>query len=364
MENKKILPPAYVGFGMLTPVYIMSLDQLPKLNTGAIVHQVSDYVYDDAAIIACNLSQWGVPSAMIGTAVGKDLLGKYVADKLKELGVQGEVRVTDKYKTPLEVNVSDKKGARTYFWQRSKEILDTLSTANLSLIKNAKLLYVDWYDGDHIFRAMAEAKKYSVPVFLNFEHGHQNPELLRKYAGMVTVCQAVTDAAQIGKKQAMLGTARKLIKSGIQTAIITMASQGCMVVQGEEIIRAYAPEVKAVDASGAGATFSSGYIYGYLNGWSLEDTVRFAIAAASLKVTRSGLDMFPVSEIMGLARLVHVEHMVYRGDQFRTIRKLLTIPETSPLVNNPLVKESQKFAEKILPKKKVERRKIKRSLVE
>ena len=44
----------------------MSLDQLPKLNTGAVVHEVSDYVYDDAAIIACNLSQWNIPSAMIG----------------------------------------------------------------------------------------------------------------------------------------------------------------------------------------------------------------------------------------------------------------------------------------------------------
>lgn len=364
MAKKKLSPPAYVGFGMLTPVYIMSLDQLPKLNTGAIVHQVSDYVYDDAAIIACNLSQWGVSSGMIGTSVGDDMLGRYVAEKLKTMGVQGKVRVTDQYKTPLEVNVSDKKGARTYFWQRSKEILNTLETADLSLIKNAQLLYVDWYDGNHIVRAMEEAKRHHVPVFLNFEHGHQNSELLKKYASMVTICQAVTDAAQIGKKQAMLGTARKLIKAGIQTAIITMASQGCLVVQGDEIIRAYAPKVKAVDASGAGATFSSGFVYGYLNDFNLEDTIRFAIAAASLKVTRSGLEMFPVQEIQGLARTVRIEHMVYRGDQFHTIRKFLSLPKDNPLMNNVLVKNSQILAERILPKKKLDRKRIKRSLVE
>lgn len=362
---KKTLNPSYVGFGMLTPVYIMALDKLPKLNTGAIVHQVSEYVYDDAAIIACNLSQWGVPSGIIGTSVGDDLLGHHVADTLKNMGVQGKVRFTKKYKTPLEVNVSDKKGARTYFWQRSEEILNTLDTADLSLIKKSKLLYVDWYDGDaHVLRAMEEAHRHNVPVFLNFEHGHQHPELLKKYSGLVTVCQAVTDAAQIGKKQAMLGVARKLINSGIKTAIITMASQGCMVVQGDEIIRAYAPKVKAVDASGAGATFSSGFAYGYLNGWGLEETVRFAIAAASLKVTRSGLVMFPVQQIMGLARMVRIERMVYRGDQFHTIRKFLRIPQDNPIVNNTFVKESQKFAAKILPKKKVERKKIKRSLVD
>lgn len=345
---------------MLTPVYIMALDKLPKLNTGAIVHQVSEYVYDDAAIIACNLSQWGVPAGMIGTSVGDDLLGHHVADTLMDFGVQGKVRFTKKYKTPLEVNVSDKKGARTYFWQRSEEILNTLDSADLSLIKKAKLLYVDWYDGDtHILRAMEEARRHNVPVFLNFEHGHQHPDLLKKYSGLVTVCQAVTDAAQIGKKQAMLGVARKLINAGVKTAIITMASQGCMVVQGDEIIRAFAPKVKAVDASGAGATFSSGFAYGYLNGWELEDTIRFAIAAASLKVTRSGLVMFPVQQIMGLARTVRIERMVYRGDQFLTIRKFLRLPKDSPLV-----KESQKLAEKILPKKKMDRRKIKRSMVE
>jgi sugar/nucleoside kinase (ribokinase family) len=186
---KKSSDPAYVGFGMLTPVYIMALDKLPKHNTGAVVHQVSDYVYDDAAIIACNLRQWNVPTAMIGTAVGDDLLGHDVADRLKKWGVQGKVRFTKNYKTPLEVNVSDKKGARTYFWQRSEEILSTLDTADLSLIKKSKLMYVDWYDGDaHIVRAMKEAKKHNVPVFLNFEHGHKHPDLLKKYAGLVTIC--------------------------------------------------------------------------------------------------------------------------------------------------------------------------------
>ena len=332
---------------MLTPVYIMALDKLPKRNTGAVVNDVSEYVYDDAAIVACNLSQWGVPSGMIGTAVGDDVLGHHVEDMLKGYGVQSKVRYTKKYKTPLEVNVSDVKGARTFFWQRSDEILQTLDEANLSMIKHAKLLYVDWYDGEHIVRAMEEANKHKVPVFLNFEHGHKDAGLLEKYAGMVTICQAVTDAAQIGKKQSMLALARKLIKAGIKTAIITMASQGCMVVQGDAIIRVHAPKVNAVDGSGAGATFSSGFIYGVLNEWSLEESVRFAIAAASLKVTRAGLQMFPVQEIQGLARVLRVEHMIYRDNQFFELEKLLKLPPS-----NPLVLEARKLAERIMPKKK------------
>jgi sugar/nucleoside kinase (ribokinase family) len=339
VPKTKIIPPAYVGFGMLTPVYIMALDKLPRRNTGAIVREVSEFVYDDAAIIAGALRQWGVPTGMIGTALGDDMLGYHVASKLKEWGVQGEVRFTQEYKTPLEVNVSDKTGARTYFWQRSDEILSTLDTADLSLLTGAKLLYVDWYDGNRILRAIEEANRLGVPVYLNLEHGHKAPHILRRYAGRVTICQAVTDAAQLGRKRAMLTVARKLLKSGIKTAIITMASQGCLVVQGDEIVRVYAPKVKAVDGSGAGATFSSGFIYGYLNGWNLEDSVRFAIAAASLKVTRSGLTMFPVKEINALAEKLRVQRMVYRDDQFYTIKKLLSLPR-----NNPLFEEGLKLA--------------------
>jgi bifunctional ADP-heptose synthase (sugar kinase/adenylyltransferase) len=132
-----------------------------------------------------------------------------------------------------------------------------------------------------------------------------------------------------------------------------------MVVQDDEIIRIFAPKVKAVDGSGAGATFSSGFIYAHLKNWSLEESARFAIAAASLKVTHSGLKMFPVKEIKALANKLHVERMVFRENRFFEIDKFI-----SQAQQTPLMKESKKFAQKLLPRKKAERKKIKRSLVE
>ena len=318
--------PEYVGFGMLTPVEIMVLEKLPKHNTGAIVTDVNEFVFDDAAIVACLLRQWDVPAGMIGTAVGDDTRGHALAKRLKDWGVQGKVRFTKEYKTPLEVNVSDRKGARTYFWQRTPRILGTLDTADLSLIRGSKVLYTDWYDGDHVLRAMDEARRLKIPVFVNLEHGHKDPDILKQFAKRATICQAVTDAAQLGGKRALVGTARKLLKSGIETAIITLAKGGCLVAQGEEIVRVFTPRVKAVDACGAGATFSAGFIYGYLKGWTLEKSARFATSAASLKVTRAGLQMFPVNEILALANQLKVEHWVFRNNRFEIIDRILDFP--------------------------------------
>src|SRR5512135_1815490 len=101
-------PPAYVGFGMLTPVEILVVDQLPEHNTGALIKEVSEFVFDDAAIVACLLRQWGVPTAIIGTAVGDDARGHKLARQLEEWGVQSQVRFSPEIKTPLEVDVSDR----------------------------------------------------------------------------------------------------------------------------------------------------------------------------------------------------------------------------------------------------------------
>jgi len=293
---------------MLTDVAILVVEQLPEHNTGALIKDVSDFVFDDAAIIACILRQWDVSAGVIGTAVGDDTRGHNLAQRLKRWGVQGEVRFSSDIKTPLEVDISDESGARTYFWQREKHVLATLDTADLSLLNGAQMLYVDWYDGDHILRAMDEANRLNVPVFLNLEHAHTDSALLVRYAGRARICQAVTDAAQKDESDP-LDVACKLIRAGVETAIITLASEGSLVVSGDEAIRVYAPQMVAVDGCGAGATFSAGFIYGHLQGWNLEDSVRFATAAASLKVTRAGLEMFPFEEIQVLAAKIEVERL-------------------------------------------------------
>ena len=299
-------PPVYVGFGMLTPVAILVVDELPQHNTGALIREISEFVFDDAAIVACLLRQWGIPTGIIGTAVGDYPRGRALAQKLKDWDVQGEVRLSTNITTPLEVDVSDRTGARTYFWKRDPEVLATLDTADLSLMQKARVLYVDWYDGDHIVRAMDEAARLKIPVFLNMEHGHADPNLLVRYVRRASMCQAVTDAAQKEESDPLV-VARKLIRSGVETALITLAGEGSLVVRGNEILRIWAPEVAVVDGCGAGATYSAGFIYGWLQDWPLEKSVRFATAAASLKVTRSGLEMWPVDEIQKQAEGLQVE---------------------------------------------------------
>ena len=288
-----------VCFGMITPARVLVVDSLPTWNTGAISTGSAEFISDDAAIVAGLLSAWDVPTELIGSALGDDDAGRRTVQRLREMGVCGNFELRSDIETPFEVNVSDSLGGRTYIWDRRPEVLATLDDADLSPIAGAKLLYVDWYDAPHIVRAMKAAEAARVPVMLNLEHGHSEADALSELVPRATICQAVTDVAQIETNAESV--ARLLVSRGVETALVTLASGGVVGIRGDEALHVAAPEIRPIDTCGAGATFSAAYIMSLLAGTDLEESLRFAVAAASLKCTTVGLQAFPTDQIEDLA---------------------------------------------------------------
>ncbi len=289
-----------VCFGMVTPARVLVVDELPEWNTGAVWTDGAEFVSDDAAIVAGLLAGFGNEVELIGSALGDDTAGRQTVEMLNRMGVRGNFELRQDIETPFEVNISDSKGGgRTYFWNRRPELLATLGDADLSPLEGASLLYVDWYDSPYIERAMRYARQLGVPVFLNIEHGHEDAEALRALMPYATICQAVTDASQVG--QDAVGVARLLMESGVQTALVTLASKGAVGVEDGTAFHVEAPGLDIADTCGAGATFSAAFISSRLNGSELEWCLRFAVAAASLKCSVIGPRAFPPAEVNRLA---------------------------------------------------------------
>ena len=290
--------PEVVCFGMITPARLLVVDSLPVWNTGAVSTGSAEFISDDAAIVAGLLPAWGVSTQLLGTALGDDEAGRLTVRRLREMGVGGKFELRDDMETPFEVNVSDSLGGRTYIWDRRPEVLATLDDADLSAIEGAKLLYVDWYDAPHVIRAMKAAVAAGVPVMLNLEHGHAEAEALSTLVPYATICQAVTDAAQMDTDAESV--ARLLVSRGVEVALVTLASGGVVGIKGEEALHVGAPELEPADTCGAGATFSAAYIVSLLAESDFEESLRFAVAAASLKCTTIGLKAFPQDQVREL----------------------------------------------------------------
>ena len=297
-----------VCFGMITPARVLVVDELPDWNSGAVWTEGAEFVSDDAAIVAGLLAGWGVDVELIGSALGDDDAGRKTVETLSKMGVRGHFELRKGLETPFEVNVSDSRGGRTYYWNRRPELLRTLDDADLSALRDARMLYVDWYDAPHIERAMSHARRLGVPVFLNIEHGHQDTDTLASLAPYATVCQAVTDASQLGGDAKQV--AKLLAENGVSSALITLASGGAVGMRNGALIHVEAPTLDVVDTCGAGATFSAAYINNWLKGSDLERSLRFAVAAASLKCSVVGPKAFPPREIHKLADTLSVTRMI------------------------------------------------------
>ena len=68
----------------------------------------------------------------------------------------------------------------------------------------------------------------------------------------------------------------------------TLGARGAIALDRDRLIVHQAFPVHAVDATGAGDVFRAGFIYGLLQGWSIDETLRIANAAAAASCERHG----------------------------------------------------------------------------
>ncbi|MGZ3559723.1 MAG: carbohydrate kinase family protein, partial [Thermodesulfobacteriota bacterium] len=68
----------------------------------------------------------------------------------------------------------------------------------------------------------------------------------------------------------------------------TLGHDGAMALVNGEFLLIEGHKMKAVDTTGAGDVFHSGFIYGLLQNWKAEEILRFANAAAALKCKELG----------------------------------------------------------------------------
>jgi sugar/nucleoside kinase (ribokinase family) len=73
-----------------------------------------------------------------------------------------------------------------------------------------------------------------------------------------------------------------LVRLSPDNAIVTIqGSWGALARRGNQILRAGTFKVDSIDGSGSGDAFDAGFLVGVLEGWALEDLVRFAGAAGA-----------------------------------------------------------------------------------
>ena len=83
--------------------------------------------------------------------------------------------------------------------------------------------------------------------------------------------------------------AMKAIAKDCPIAVLTRSEKGCIVVKGDEVHASAAhPVDKVVDVTGAGDLFAAGFLYGFTNGKSLQESAQLGSLAAAEVISHIG----------------------------------------------------------------------------
>lgn len=259
-----------------------------------LVENASLVLGSSSAIFACGAARLGLRTAFIGK-VGNDPFGRFEVGELVKRGVNVDGIVVDRsVKTGLTVIFSrgSDRAILTYLGSISALHFDEINT---ELIAKARHLHLGSY-------FLLESLKPDIPALFDLAHAHgltvsldTNYDPAERWNGQVRQTLKRTDIFLPNETElcAIAGlpevsAALEALSTEVPMIAVKQGERGAQARFGSETIQSEALPVQVVDTVGAGDTFDAGFIYGYLAGWNLAQTLRMAVICGSLSTRQAG----------------------------------------------------------------------------
>lgn len=281
--------------GEINPDLILSGDVQPAFGqVEKLIDSAALTVGSSSVITACGAARLGLKVAFIGIC-GDDIFGGFMLDELTKRGVDvSAVRVDPNRQTGLTVILN--KGTDRAMLTHTGCIAD-LRAEDVSddLLKQTSHLHVASY-------FLQTALQPDLPGLFRRAHEHglttsldTNWDPSGRWIGVYDLL-ALTDVFLPNENESIAITSARTVGQALKvlaqkTAMVAMkrGADGALACRGEQTATARALCCdKIVDTVGAGDTFNAGFLYGFLNGWSLDRSLWLASVCGSLSTRAAG----------------------------------------------------------------------------
>jgi len=296
--GKDIFFPTKDGSVVETPDDLMSQKKIAfELGAKIKIDNRCEALGGCAANVAMGLSRLGIETACVSN-VGNDEIGEWVMNELKKNKIKTDfINKEIGKKSDLSAIVVDKKSAdRVIFTNKN-------SSGKLNLacekFRDAKWFFIGDVHGDwktqvkKIIKIAQEGEKLiamnprEVYIRENLQEvvsaiGHCELLFVNKDEALEIVSQRGNFSAKdLNNKNFLL---KELKKLGTKIVVITDGVRGASASDGKKIFFVPGKKVKAVDSTGAGDAFASGFLGAYLRKKTLKDCLNWGIANSSSEV--------------------------------------------------------------------------------
>ena len=239
--------------------------------------------------------------------IGDDEFGHCIIEKLKEDGVDtSQIRIMNGKTTGIAFNQYNSDGSRKFIFAAGAAGETSPNDVQENYFSDVKSLHImgsglsiSENSREACYKALKIAKEKNPNVIISFDP-NLRPEML-EIETILTICKPVLKSTKIllpsGEEAEMLAglkgekkACQKLLEMGPEIVILKQGKDGSIIFTREDLNGIKVPgfKVKEIDPTGAGDSFGGAFIVGYLAGWDLQKTAKFANAVGALKVEYFG----------------------------------------------------------------------------
>lgn len=265
-------------FGDINIDTVWPVSEFPTPGRDAYAKSVSVGIGGAAVNTAIVLDKLGQRTGLLA-CVGKDIWAEKAAETLSATRInQAYIKVKPDRTTGLIFLIVTPDGERTMYSCRGANVQFEAADVEEEAIKKAALLYISGYalvespQKDAAWRAVELANKYHIPICLDtgLDPAIHNPKDLCRLIPELAICvTGLKETAELFGLSIPEEAAEHLLSLGVKLAAIKLGEKGSYVATGNENYKCPAFQVKAVDTTGAGDSYTAGLIYGWSNGMSL-----------------------------------------------------------------------------------------------
>ncbi len=282
--------------GEINPDLVLrGADVVPRFGQAEKMVDAADLtIGSSSAIMACAAARLGLRTAFVGV-VGDDAFGRFMLDAMAARGIDTRsCIVDDALDTGVSVILSqgDDRAILTHLGAISALRLDQVDR---TLMRASRHLHVGGYfllDAlrpglAELFRE-ARQEGLSTSLDTNWDpRDRWNDGLPSVLAQTDVLLPNAEEALRIGGRSS-LDDAIDALGAVVPTVAVKLGAAGGRAVRDGRQASAASLEIELVDTTGAGDTFDAGFLYGYLNRWTLDDSLRLACACGSLSTRAAG----------------------------------------------------------------------------